>query len=526
MKLFTNLHHHYKEHPLSIKVLAYILLCSSIFTLFLSAVQLYTDYDQDLDAIEERLLQIENSYLGTIASSLWVFDDVQLFHQLEGITQLPDISYVELLSSTGETYHRGTIPESNSLGRLFSLHNNTEVIGQLKVTATLEHVYERLWIKGRLIVVSQMLKTFFISLLIMFIIHQLITRHLTQMRQYALTLNTDNLDTELNLKRTEPSHEDELQSVSNALNSMRESLKADIIQREETEKELQQLNEELEDRVKARTYDLEATNQELTKTLSELKVTQGQLVQSEKMASLAELVAGIAHEINTPVGLCVTSVTHLQEKNKILSEKFDTGTLAKSDLVTHQQLSEECLKIINDNLSRAAKLISSFKEIAVDQCIDDRRVINVKDYLQEIIDTLGPKLKTTLLKVNIDCDPGYVLDSYPGAISQIFTNLVLNTVIHGFPEKKEGFINIGVSLRDDYLLFTYKDTGVGLSSEIAEKIFNPFFTTKRGEGGSGLGMHVVYNLITQLLQGSIRCLTEEDGTGASFEIFVPLQLTS
>lgn len=279
---------------------------------------------------------------------------------------------------------------------------------------------------------------------------------------------------------------------------------------------LQRFNQNLEQLVEVRT-------QELSQTLENLTTTQTKLVESEKMAALGSLVAGVAHEINTPIGIGVTAASLLAEKATNFFETYQSGNMKRSDLEKFLNTATQSSTMILANLNRAAELIQSFKQVAVDQSSESKRSFKVKEYLEEILISLRAKLKTTNHKVEISCDENLTLDSYPGALSQIVTNLVMNSLIHAYDGEDAGRIEISVTVEGKVIIFEYADDGQGISEENLSKIFEPFFTTKRGQGGSGLGLHIVYNLVTQKLNGAIECQSQL-GLGTKFIIKLPIHL--
>lgn len=277
--------------------------------------------------------------------------------------------------------------------------------------------------------------------------------------------------------------------------------------------ELKESERLLEQKVKDRTY-------ELQQTLQELKQTQGQLVEAEKMSSLGNLVAGVAHEVNTPVGIGVTTASFLKDKTDSFIELFNQNQLKKKELKDYIQTVLEASKILQLNLNKASDLIKSFKQVSVDQHDEQKREFDLKVYLDEVMLSLKPQIPNNV-RINIDCPNDLVLNSYAGVYSQILTNLVMNSLTHAF-DSDGGEIHLSVTQADDQTLrLHYQDNGKGMPQEVADKIFEPFFTTKRGSGGTGLGMHLVYNLISQRLQGSIQC-TSEPGKGTEFEILVAI----
>ncbi|MDR6771377.1 ATP-binding protein [Azospirillum sp. BE72] len=261
--------------------------------------------------------------------------------------------------------------------------------------------------------------------------------------------------------------------------------------------------------------------QELEKAYADLKETQANLVQAEKMASLALLVAGVAHEINTPIGIAFGCATHLSGRTGTLAEAFERGTMKKSDLAAYVATAGESSRLIEQNLTRAAELIQSFKRVAVDQTSEERRRFDLLAYLEEVVTSLGPTLRKSRHRVAIACSPGIQMDSFPGALSQVVTNLVMNALTHAFPSDCKGHMVIDVDeMPDDEVEIRFADDGVGIPAENLPKVFEPFFTTRRGSGGSGLGLHIVFNLVTQSLGGRIS-VDSVPGDGTTFTLRIP-----
>ncbi|MDF2176819.1 two-component regulator propeller domain-containing protein [Aliiglaciecola sp. CAU 1673] len=252
----------------------------------------------------------------------------------------------------------------------------------------------------------------------------------------------------------------------------------------------------------------------------ELQQTQQSLIEQEKMASLGNLVAGIAHEINTPIGIAVTAASTMDTATQQLLNKVANNKLTKSSLQTYASNVTESNRLILGSLERAKNLISSFKQLAVDQSSEQRREIQVHDFLQEVSYALEPLYRKGKHKFVWSCPVGIEMNTYPGALFQIFSNLISNSVMHGFDIHPPGEMSLEVTQGTDLITFVYKDNGKGMGQETLNKIFEPFFTTKRGEGGSGLGMHLVYNLTTQLLGGQIDIQSAE-GKGFSCTLRLP-----
>jgi predicted ATPase/signal transduction histidine kinase/tRNA A-37 threonylcarbamoyl transferase component Bud32 len=261
--------------------------------------------------------------------------------------------------------------------------------------------------------------------------------------------------------------------------------------------------------------------QELTTALDNLKATQNQLIESEKMAALGGLVAGVAHEINTPVGVGITAASTLDKETQAFVEQFNQGKLKRSALQAYLDTAQQGSQLILSNLQQAAELVQSFKQVAVDQTHLARRQFAVKAYIEETILNLMPKLKQTKHRLTINGDDTVTINSYPGALSQVVNNLVTNSIAHAYQPGESGQLHFYITAHDSKLTIEYHDDGCGIAPENLSKIFEPFFTTARNQGGSGLGLHIVYNLITQKLKGTIRCKSRM-GEGTIFIIELPI----
>lgn len=291
----------------------------------------------------------------------------------------------------------------------------------------------------------------------------------------------------------------------------------DITELKKVSNALSELNLKLEEKVKNRTQELELSNENLQKSISDLKKAQDQLVESEKMASLGSLVAGVAHEINTPVGIGLTGITHFLSEVLSIKEKFEKEDLSEEEFVGFIEKSQEIATLINTNLERTANLVKSFKQVAIDQSNDIQRKINMKEYINEVLFSLTNITKKTNVTINVLCDDKLEVTTYPGAFAQIITNLVLNSINHAYDDKGKGIVNITIKKIEDVFSLEYSDDGRGIDKAILPKIFEPFFTTNRQHGGTGLGLNIIYNIITNKLNGTIKCESEK-GKGTKFFI--------
>ena len=309
--------------------------------------------------------------------------------------------------------------------------------------------------------------------------------------------------------------------LGRAINNMLDRIEQQFNKVQQAEQEIRQLNQGLEQKINERTLALKSSNQDLLNTLETLHQYQNQIVETEKMASLGQMVAGVAHEVNTPIGLGVTASTLMQDKLTDIQHAFDEKKLTSNQLQKFLSESKENLGIIYRNLERAASLIRSFKQVAVDQSNENRRQFNMLQLMNEVLLSLRPNLKKTQHLVELQCDPTLEIDSKPGPVNQILINLIMNSLIHAFEHIEKGQISIKVKVVQSRCFIHYSDNGAGVPEHIKKRIFDPFVTTKRGEGGSGLGMHLVYNLVTQALNGKIS-LESSLGHGVDIQIDFPV----
>jgi PAS domain S-box-containing protein len=294
----------------------------------------------------------------------------------------------------------------------------------------------------------------------------------------------------------------------------------DITDRRRIELEIGQLNVELEQRVERRTKELGRANQKLKETIDTLTFAQAQLVESEKLAALGNLVAGVAHELNTPIGNGLMAISTLDERLKDFRRIAKEG-LTHSELQRFSEAVEMACSISMRNLQRAATLVTSFKQVAVDQTSAQRRSFELREVVDEVLLTLQPTLRKTPWQVEVRVPQGLNLDSYPGALGQVLTNLVSNAVLHAFDGRATGTVTISAEAASgEEIVLRVQDDGSGVPVALQKKIFEPFFTTKMGQGGTGLGLHIVFNTVTRVLGGRI-ALHSDLHRGSTFELHLP-----
>lgn len=255
--------------------------------------------------------------------------------------------------------------------------------------------------------------------------------------------------------------------------------------------------------------------------LTELHRTREALAKSERLASLGELVAGVAHEVNTPIGIALTATSLLEEDIASIKINFSGKTLTDQHLQLFFTRAEETLDLTLRNIRRAADLVRNFKQVAADQTTEERRIFQPKQYILDVVHSLAPVIRRAPVTFDVRGNDEISIESYPGAIAQIVTNLAMNTIIHGFPTKHQaGTASFTIEGNGNHVTVVYEDDGVGMSAEVAERAFEPFYTTRRGNGGTGLGMTIIYNLVERVLGGKIS-LETSFGKGVRFVVEIP-----
>lgn len=255
--------------------------------------------------------------------------------------------------------------------------------------------------------------------------------------------------------------------------------------------------------------------------LRNLRETQNSLIEAEKLAALGRLVAGVAHEVNNPVGISLTVASSLERKIALFSEEVARGDLRRSSLTEFIESNRDAASQLVANLNRAAELIQSFKQVAADRNYSDQRVFDLADLTEQVVMSLKPGLRKQNLALSVDCKPNLMMNSYPGPYGQVLTNLFLNSVAHAFPAGGGGAVEIKVQESgDDHVEILFTDNGVGMSPDVRRRAFDPFFTTRRDQGGTGLGLHIVYSIVTNRLGGRLH-LKSEPGQGTKIQIILP-----
>ncbi|KMT65338.1 sensor histidine kinase [Catenovulum maritimum] len=574
-----------KKISLSRKLLTKVLTIYIGLTVVITAVQIVSEYYLAKNHIENELKTLQKTFSGSLTRAIWELNVQQSSTIATGLLAMPSIEGVilrdesnEIITKLGQIIDGVEIPIEPGDEQILINKGNVEIfgyvyplifefsgrpiqVGDVTLFSSSNIVIERIEVALYLLVFKALLITTILFIIILVTFKRLLSQPL-----YELTEQIENFD----IERLEQSKielglvdQNELVVLQDAYNSLLDRIAGYSKQLENAHKDLIEANNKLDDQnlmleqeVAKKTanlsrvmLDLESQKKELEKSqkelkagmnvknkaeealmgkhkeleqsMEELKSAQVQLVESEKMASLGGLVAGIAHDVNTPIGISVTASSYLTEQIKVINEKYQDKTLSPKSLERFINEANESIKLITTNLKRASDLVASFKQIAVDQASEAIRNIELHNYTHDIVNSLKPHLKKTQHTIEISCPKDLNMRCPAGAISQIFTNLIMNSLIHGFEKMRQGQIKIAITEEaDETVKIVYRDNGKGVSRDVLSKLFDPFFTTKREKGGSGLGTHITYNLVKQTLHGQL-VAESELGHGLTYIITIP-----
>ncbi|MBG23419.1 MAG: HAMP domain-containing histidine kinase [Idiomarinaceae bacterium] len=297
----------------------------------------------------------------------------------------------------------------------------------------------------------------------------------------------------------------ELQQLSLSFNTLLARVEQHLERQQQAERHANDLNAELERQVQQRTNALRDSNQELMETLEKLHQFQKQLIENQKMQSLGDLIAGVAHEINTPVGLVITSTSILQDKLELMQQKFSSNTITREDFERFMEASDDNLSLIRRNIERTADLINQFRQLAMDQFVEETQTTPALELLQTVVHAARQRFpKLNDLDITLDCPANLQITTRVGPLQHVLKQLFENSALHGFAERESGQIEVQVERIDgSHVQIRYRDNGHGIPDSVGRRAFDPFVTSRRRQGSTGLGLHLVYNLVTRALEGTI-----------------------
>ncbi|QYJ75940.1 ATP-binding protein [Shewanella sp. FJAT-52076] len=508
-----------------------IVLFSSLITLITTGYQLFNDYNGDLNRIDRAFSNIEKVNLDVLAASIWVIDERLINTQLEGLIQLPDITYISIDDDSGQHWSRGAPIDKNFIEKVFSLNyssgSESISVGKLTIQADLNAVYERIYDKAIIILLSNAIKTFLVAGMILILVWLNITRHLNTLAAYCQDISVEYEYQPLTFQKR--GAQNEFDQVALAINEMQEQLhrsfgalkksKSDLQHALEDRERLLELErsykEELAKQVKERTMELE-------QSLVILKRAQEALVEQEKMAALGGLVSGVAHEINTPIGICLTAAStqlaHIDELISLIHSEEATLEEINAILEEYQQSCE----LIVSNITRASNLIQKFKTIAAENSHEAHEQIPVAQLCRDIHDSTQLIYAPTVANMELDIADELQVETNYSLLNQILSNLMSNIYAHAFAQGRENLFRVEAYLENRRLIIRLEDNGPGISADVAEHMFEPFYTTTRARGGTGLGLSAAFNAAT-LLKGSVRYEGKSTLGGACFVLSIPVK---
>ena len=565
---------------LSRKLLARVLSVYFVLTLLVTVGQIFTEYLSTKNHVESELQTLKNTFSSSLTRALWELNNDQVRAISEGLMSLPIVEGLQVRGENGNyiaeygiRVQRSPAPVDQELiedhpGGIFSysfplvfkFSGRESTVGDVTLYSSFDTIFSRIEVGVFFLIGNAIVKTTFLVFLFMTAFRTMLSEPLQSITEqmgnfdpqhpaeskFNIKLDDDNellqlkesynnviddlivsndklKDAQSELTLANKKLDDQNLILEQEVAKKTASLSQIMLDLEQQKDELIAHQRELRQENENRQYieaELRKRNQELASSMDTLNQAQEQLVESERMASLGGLVAGIAHDVNTPLGVSVTAASFLQERLNNLKTDFEDKSLTSKNMASFIDEAEQTALLLLSNLERASDLIASFKQVAVDQTSETEREFVLGEYINEIIQSLKPSFKHTDHQINLTCPDNLVVTCAPGAIAQIVTNMVVNSITHGFESKNAGKITLDVKEEGDNVVIYYKDDGRGLSGEELSQLFDAFFTTKRGQGGSGLGTHIMYNLVTQSLKGHIEA-DSTLGNGLQYTIRFP-----
>ncbi len=495
-----------------------------ILGLIVSIGQVIADFSEHQKQVDQKI----NNMLSLVASpadrAVYLLDQSATEQLVEGFKKFKFLHHVQILNDSKQVMSESLIPLKNSktrfitdwisqstkqfnlsLGHSFLTNKPTNPVGELKLTIDNDQLLKPFYGRAIYIFLSGFARNTLLAMALFSFFYIMLTAPFVELakkfQHIDPAVGNSNL-IEHNKKHTH----DEFGYIVDSAN--------------ELISQIMQLNAQLETKVKERTFELNKSNQHLSIALQELKQSQQQLVEKEKMASMGKLVAGVAHELNTPLGIGVTAASLLDKLIVELKKSYQQERLSSKELEDFLETASTSSELLTKNLHRSADLVSSFKKVSVNQTVEQALQIELDLYLHQIIASLSAQLNNKQHKIHIHSDNIKVRMNVD-ALNQILNNLVCNSLIHGFKNKPQGEITLSATQKNKQIEIVYQDNGCGMNELDLAMLFEPFFTTTRNKGGTGLGAHIVYNLVTQALNGKISAWSRLE-QGLTIKITFPM----
>ena len=476
-----------------------VLVCIAVPALVSGASLIYTNFKRTIDTDSRNAAEGYGDVLEAgLSIPLWNLSPDLGQPILENVFVDPSVIAVIVTSDNDRKFleyqRNNRDSEDNALEVFREIEYDGKKIGEVRLIYSVAKAHEQASKEARLLAVIIVLQLVFSLAAVSYLLHRRVLSPLKKLDEAAAGIAQGDLTTTIPYLSN-----DELGSLAVRLERMRGVLEENF--------------SELEGRVEERTAELQST-------LNQLNKTKDNLIQSEKLAALGSLVAGVAHELNTPIGNGLTVATSLRDACEAFEQQTQDG-LTRSALEKYKQDMADGTQLVCRNLEKASELVSSFKQVAVDQTSTQRRKFDLRAFLDETLLTVSPIFKRTPYLVRLDMDGDVEMDGYPGPFGQVITNLLNNAIIHAFDGLEEGSVVLNVSFDEHDVTVKVSDDGHGIAKENIAKIFDPFFTTKLGDGGNGLGMNIVHNIVTGVLGGQITLASELE-QGTTVTVVLPL----
>ncbi|MEQ1529857.1 MAG: ATP-binding protein [Methylococcales bacterium] len=517
---------------LSSRLMKSTLLCALGVGLLISALQIAIDFSRVKALPDQDMAALVNIILEPATAIVFSLDAARADELLNGMLSQPAVAACRIKLEDGTVFAQRERPlkyvnnrkiNDVMFGRVKNYvwalksplpTSNAKDLGELEIQLD-TFSYGKVFLERAFIsMAASLLYAHILTGLLLLIFYLLVTKPLTS----VIRSIGEVADTPEKARLSEPKgHADsEIGLLVQLTNERLDAIDNTLGQLRKAELQLKKYTDGLEEIVAART-------KELSTSLRQLEAAKDQLIQSEKMAALGGLVAGVAHEVNTPLGIAVTAASVIDESLQELKQQFDNKTLSSEAFSEHLEHALQSEKLLLHNINRAANLIRDFKKTAVDQISESRCEFDVEATISALIASLHPETRKVPVAPELYCPAGLKMNSLPGVLTQIIANLIMNSIHHAFFEVPNPQITISVKQDGDMVLLEYLDNGVGVPESLHQRIFEPFFTSRRNHGGSGLGLNIVYNLVARKLGGRIE-FESSPGCGVKFTLFIPRQL--
>ncbi|WP_163830941.1 sensor histidine kinase [Spartinivicinus ruber] len=489
---------------------------STTIAILTTSVQLGLDYWEDMRRMNGVFQQIKASSVPSIMRSVWLFDEPQIKIQLDAFVQIPEVVYAEIRQDDEVVWKAGKIDEGRTLKEeefeliAKPLNSSPIDLGRLKVVADMSQIYSRLVDKFAVILISNSIKTAIVAVVILLVFWNLVTRHLIRMAEYLKNTQPGEPSKKLTLLRGPSKENDELDILINAINE-RYHYYATNKHYPVTSSEQGAIYEKIDD----------SSSEQSSSGMNILQQQkQDALVETEKMAALGGLLEGITQDIEHPLATSKSATEALQNQLFEAEHQCDEESVNKNVILALLHNCQNHIKTLTSSLNSVHRMTSNIRQFAKGKSKAKFQKVKLKEEVEEVIETILSHYTSKNITPIIDIDESIQLSTFPTAIHQLLVNLVSNALQHGYEEGGVGMLKLAAEDKGDMVILTVADDGKGMAPETLAHIFDPFFTTKANQGGTGLGMYIVYNIVTQKLQGTIICESQPD-KGAKFIISLP-----